>query len=215
MSKKLIFSVDGTLFSDYGLHVESCTGLLNLPKRKSILANDDIQSHGRFYDLQSRAKYSEKTIGLNCFINATSRLDFFSLVNDLISVFDAPGLHRLTAALGSEIELPFSVIRVDNAAIEPTWNSDKTVAKFKLTFVEPQPIKRVVVAIGGAVSLSFHTEKLVTVSWGDGTYIYDLSGAVSVSKTLAEDTQIIIMGDVEEITNFQMTGGTLQWDIWS
>ena len=214
MSKKLIFSIDGVLFSDYGLHVESCTGLLNMPKRKTILANDDIQSHGRFYDLQTRAKYSEKTIGLNCFVNATSRLEFFALVNDLIAAFDAPGLHRLTAALGSEIELPFHVLRVDNATIEPTWNSDKTVAKFKLTFVEPQPIKRVLVANGGAVALALHTEKLVTISWGDGTYNYDLVGDISISKTLAEDTQIVIMGDIEEITNFTLTGGTVQWDIW-
>ena len=215
MTKKLIFSIDGVLLSDYGINVESCTGLLNVPKRKPQIVNDDLRSHGKFYDLGSLPKYSERVITLNCFVSSKSRLEAFININSIIGIFDGAGYHRLTAALGSEIELPYEVLRTDGTVVDPTWDSIKTVAKFKLQLIEPIPVKRVVVANGGGVDIQFHTEKLVSISWGDNTYSYDLLGDVDVSKNLPAGTQIVIMGDIEEITNFTLTGGTVQWDIWS
>jgi hypothetical protein len=215
MNKKLVFSIDGVLLSDYGLHVETVSGLIGIPKRKPQISNSDTQSHGKFYDLGAAAKYDEKSITLNCFVVANSRLEFFAKINEIVTIFDAPGLHRLTAALDSEIELPFEVIRVDGDAISPNWNSSKTLARFQLKFVEPQPIKRVVNANGGKISLNFHTDKLVSVSWGDKTYFYDLVGDVSIGNDLTEGTQVVIMGDIEEIKNFNLNGGAVQWDIWS
>lgn len=214
MSRKLIFSIDGKPFSDYGLHVESCSGLLHIPKRKERLSNSDSQTHGKFYDIGAIAKYEERVITLNCFIAATSRLDFFTKVNAITGLFDGTGYHRLLAELGADIKLPFEVIRADGDKIEPTWNTSKTVGYFRLQLIEPIPVKRVVVANGGVVEMAMVTEKLVSIGWGNGTYDYDLSGTIEMSKTLPTGTQIVIMGDIEEITNFNLSGGTVKWDIW-
>jgi Cu/Ag efflux protein CusF len=104
---------------------------------------------------------------------------------------------------------------VDGDAISPNWESSKTLARFQLKFVEPQPVKRIINANGGKITLNFHTEKLTSIGWGDGTYFYDLVGDVNVGSELPEGTQIVIMGDIEEITNFELTGGTVQWDIYA
>jgi len=212
---KLIFKIDNFLLSDCGINVETVSGLFQLPKRKTQISNDDVTSHGKFYDLTSLPKYTERTITLNCFINGTNRLDFINKVNAITSIFDGIGYHRLSLDLGNGTVLPYEVIRADGEPIEPDWNSSKTLAKFKITLVEPIPIKRVVIANGGDVIVKFHTEKLITIGWGDGTYTYDLYGDVSLTKNLTAGAQIVIMGDIEEITNFEITGGAKKWDIWS
>ncbi len=90
------------------------------------------------------------------------------------------------------------------------------IGTFAMKVREPDPVKRVVRhqrlgETSSEVSVSFHSPKLVTVSWGDGTS-ESVYGDVELTHTYDKNGiyYVIVGGVIEEITNFQ-TNGIIVW----
>ena len=217
MSNRLLFYLNGVLLSNYGIHVESCSGLFVIPKRKTTLSNSDTTTHGKAYDLFSLAKYTEREIVLNCYIAAKTRTEYFQKISALPSLFDGIGYKRLLVKVNDDIAIPYDVIRADGDGDDatPTWDSSRTLAKFKIKLIEPHPVKKVILASGtsGSVTISFRSSKYVTIGWGDGSYSHDLYGNVSISRSIPTGTLISLMGDIDELELFSINGGIVKWNI--
>ena len=209
---KLLFNIDGINFDQIGIIVSTVSGLVSLLEEKERLSSDDNQSHGKMYDMLSPIKYKEKEIVLNCYAKG-KRLEVVRSISSIASIFKAPGTHRLTVYAENGVKLPYEVIRQKSDDATPDFNTSKNLAKFSLHLIENCPVKRVLVSQGGVVTLDFVTDKMITVSWGDGTYDRDLFGTVSLSKNIGAGNQILMIGDIEEINSFTYTNCKDQWDI--
>lgn len=216
---ELQWYIDGVNFKQYGIRVESSQGLVDLPAMKATPTIENDNYHGEMVDL-SEKRYQPRQITLNCWLKANGKLDFTERVKNLYEHFNHEGTARLMCSIDPTRPLCFDVYCPDGIAQEKKWHEDMMIGTFALNVREPDPVKRVVRhqrlgQTSSTVNVAFKSDKLVTVSWGDGTVesVYgDHTGDNKLTHTYAENGiyYVLIGGVIEEITDFT-TNGIVVW----
>lgn len=209
------YYVDGKNFKDFGVYVSKSSGLVGGLAKKEALSVDYDTYHGVVVD-KSRPRYKERTITLECFIEASGKAAFVEWANMFISQFDKAGDRRLKVEYAGETRpLVFQVDRNDATDIEKVWNDELMVGTFQLKLRECDPVKRVLRFVGiGNANIKFTSIKKVDISWGDGNYDNNIFGSnitVSHNFTLNGVYDIILAGVIEDIMDFS-TNCIVVWD---
>lgn len=214
-TKQLEYYIDGVNFKEYGIRVESSQGLVDLLSLKNTPTIENDNYHGEMVDL-SEKRYQPREITLNCWLKAKGKMDFTERVNKLYAHFQKEGTARLMCSIHPTKPLVYDVYCPEGIAQEKKWHDDMMIGTFAMKVREPDPVKRVVRhqrlgETSSEVSVSFHSPKLVTVSWGDGTS-ESVYGDVELTHTYDKNGiyYVIVGGVIEEITNFQ-TNGIIVW----
>lgn len=216
------YYIDGVNFKDYGVYVSGSTGLVGRLAQKDALQVDWDNYHGIVRD-RNRKRYKERTITLDCFLEASGRSAFVEWTNRFMSLFDGDGTHRLTVEYdGKTKPLVYEVGLYDETDMTKTWgqyNSELMVGTFKMKLVEDEPVKRVLRHISASdnskATIKVTSTKLLNIYWGDGTYTFNVYGnetSVEHTYALAGEYDIIVAGVIEDIESFE-TNDIVVWEL--
>lgn len=214
------YYINGMNFKDFGVYVSKSNGLVGQLARKEGATAEYDTYHGLARDL-NYLRYKERTVTLECFIEATSRSMFVEWMDHFFEQFRKRGTQRLRVEYnGSTKPLVYEVTMQEGSDPEKTWgryNEELMVGTFTLTLVEDDPVKMVLRHIakdaGSETSFKVTTPRRLTVAWGDGTFTQKVIGSdVEVAHTYeAKGTyDIIIAGVVEDITDIE-TSDIVVW----
>ena len=221
-SSKLDYYIDEINLKDYGIRVESSDGVIDGLKMKSPFSVKWDDEHGETVDL-SRPRFDAREITLNCWLRTTGGyMEFANKVTSLISALRKGGTHRLRIDINPTKPLVYEVYCPDGLAIKKRWNKELMIGKFSLVLREPEPVKRVLkhIVITEATkktTISFKSNRLYNVYWGDMTADYDVGGDDSKTTTIEHtyakngDYFIVITGVVEDIKEFK-TNAIVVWN---
>lgn len=216
------YYIDGVNFKDYGVSVSKSDGIIGRLAQKEALQVDYDNYHGIVRD-RKRKRYKERTITLDCFLEASGRCAFVEWCSRFMALFDGDGTHRLTIEYdGKAKPLVYEVGLYDDTDITKTWgtyNTDLMVGTFKLKLIEDEPVKRVLRHISAndnsKASIKVTSSKLLNIYWGDGTHTYNVAGndtVVEHTYALAGEYDIIIAGVIEDIEKFE-TNDIVIWEL--
>ena len=216
------YYIDGVNFKDYGVYVSGSTGLVGRLAQKDALQVDWDNYHGIVRD-RNRKRYKERTITLDCFLEASGRSAFVEWTNRFMSLFDGDGTHRLTVEYdGKAKPLVYEVGLYDETDMTKTWgqyNNELMVGTFKMKLVEDEPVKRVLRHISASdnskATIKVTSTKLLNIYWGDGTHTFNVSGNVTTVEhtyALAGEYDIIVAGVIEDIESFE-TNDIVVWEL--
>ena len=216
------YYIDGVNFKDYGVYVSGSTGLVGRLAQKDALQVDWDNYHGIVRD-RNRKRYKERTITLDCFLEASGRSAFVEWTNRFMSLFDGDGTHRLTVEYdGKAKPLDYEVGLYDETDMTKTWgqyNNDLMVGTFKMKLIEDEPVKRVLRHISASdnskATIKVTSTKLLNIYWGDGTHTFNVSGnetTVEHTYALAGEYDIIVAGVIEDIESFE-TNDIVVWEL--
>lgn len=204
------YYVDGVNFKDYGVEVSDSSGIIGIPDKKEPLSVDWGTYHGVAVD-RRRTRFKERTITLNCFIEAQSKSQFILKVMEFVNVFIKDETRRLKIEYsGKTLPLVYEVMCMNAADVSKKWRYDDglMVGTFQLKLIEYEPVKRVLRHIGAAgstASITASSNKLLNIYWGDGSYTFNVSGnnqTVTHTYEIDGEYDIIIAGVIEDITDF-------------
>ncbi|MDR0419097.1 MAG: LamG domain-containing protein [Prevotellaceae bacterium] len=211
------YYIDGKNFKEFGVYVSASNGLVGKLSRKEALTVDWDNYHGKVVD-KKRPRYKERTITLDCFIEASSNSSFVEWVNLFMNQFDKGGDVRLKVEYdGKTKPLVYEVYCPDESDITKKWSDDIMVGTFKLKLIECEPVKKVLRHIGSTANtktqINVTSSKLLNIYWGDGSHTFDVSGTKTVEHTYTDPGiyDIIITGVIEDIENFS-TNAIIVWE---
>ena len=211
------YYIDGKNFKDFGVYVSASSGLVGMLERKDALTVDWDNYHGKVVD-KKRPRYKERTITLECFIEASNKSAFVEWVNLFMAQFDKEGDARLKVEYdGKAKPLVYEVYCPDAVDVTKKWSDDLMVGTFKIKLVECEPVKKVLRHIGVSANskaqINVTSSKLLNIYWGDGTHTFDVSGKTTVEHTYTEPDiyDIIVTGVIEDIESFS-TNAIVVWD---
>ena len=216
------YYIDGKNLKDYSVYVSSSQGLVGRLARKDALSVEWDGYHGICRD-KARPVYKERTITLECFIQAESRAAYVDKVNAFFGLFDGAGNHRLKVEYdGQNKPLVYEVELHEDADPTKTWgkyNSDTMIGKFKLKLIEDEPVKKVLrftaTTTANKANINVTSAKLLTVYWGDGTHtanVYGTNKEITHTYSHTGTYEIVIAGVIEDITNLS-TNATIVWNL--
>lgn len=163
---KVIYTLDGHYFQDFGIFVSKSKGF-GLPPRKEPNAYTWADTNGISVDLSS-PRYQERTIELDCFIIASGWKDLYRQYSEFMKILDGAGTHRLEVEFAGKV-LAFEVYRSGEAKFEKDLKIGQIAGSFNLKLIEPNPIKIVLKSTTPSLDLQFRTEKPAEIFYGDGT----------------------------------------------
>lgn len=205
LDKPLVYSVNGQVFTRFGVYVSASSGLVDNLNRKPPLQTEWDDYHGDIVDL-STPRYQAREITLSCFLPALDRTDFIDRLNLFLEQFVGVGTQRLMVEVHSSKPLVYEVYATDSVNLKKKWTQGTMVGEFELKLREAEPIKRVLKKVGpGSVSITFTSTKSLTVFWGDGTVARDVAGekrTLTHTYTTEGTYYIIIAGVIEDVTAF-------------
>lgn len=216
------YYVDGVNFKDYGVYVSASDGLVGRLAQKESLSVDYDNYHGVVRD-RKRKRFKERTITLQCFIEASSRSAFVEWCNRFFALFDGDHTRRLKVEYdGTAKPLVYEVDLLDESPVDKKWggyNDDLMVGKFTLKLTEDEPVKRVLRHISGTsnskATITVSTYKLLNIYWGDGTHTFNVGGnntTVEHTYALPGEYDIIVTGVIEDIEQFETNAITV-WEL--
>jgi len=225
------YFIDGiNIFSQYGVAISSSRGIISAPAIKQPFVQSWESAHGEAVDT-SKIFYEAKEFSLDCWMLATSNIQLSEKLNTLFQFLSRPGLRRIMLFLDNDKPLIYQVYVKGGIEVTKKWKVDQLVhADFTLTFREPEPLKLVLkgfVEDSATVGITFSSTKPVSIRWG---YAYSslnvVNGAfpdqidVIGDQSLFAQTWItdasyvfpVITGDIDSISDLQLTGLTLLWN---
>ncbi len=216
------YYIDGVNFKDYGVEVSASNGLVGRLAQKESLSVDYDNYHGVVRD-RKRKRFKERTITLQCFIEASSRSAFVEWVDRFFALFDGDGTHRLTVEYdGKAKPLTYEVDLLDEADVDKKWgsyNNELMVGKFTLKLTEDEPVKRVLRHISNSnnskATITVSTYKLLNIYWGDGTHTFNVGGndtTIEHTYALPGQYDIVVTGVIEDIEKFE-TNAIVIWEL--
>lgn len=216
----ITYYLDGVSFTTYSVYVSATRGIVDLPKMKEPVRFSAQDLPGEYVDL-SAPQFDVKEFSLDCWIQATSILDFMTKVNTFFKALILPnsstGTHRLQISIDSSSPLVYQVYCPDGAPVNARFSQHAQVGTFTLKLREPEPVKKIYKfsVPGYTVSFSIVCTKPVNFYWGDLTATKDILAATSTAVPHAYGSPgwkyIILTGDMESIT-YLTTTATLVWD---
>lgn len=205
------YSIDGFVFTNYGVYVQSSSGITTIPKIKDPLTYNWGTANGLDYH-QDGVKYQERTIQLKCIVEADTFSDLLLKTLAFFFLFVRNRTLRLKIAAGNKV-LVYEVICKDEIRLVPDFShQNKCVGTFTLKLVEPEPVKRVLYG-NGTCTITIQSKSPVNIYWGDGTFNYDVSGN-DVEQTVSHSVSsnyVIITGEPNDFTSFTSNFTT----VWS
>lgn len=205
------YSIDGSVFTNYGVYVQASSGITTIPKIKDPLTYNWGTANGLDYH-QDGVKYQERTIQLKCIVEADTFPDLLNKTLAFFSLLTKNRTLRLKIAAGDKV-LVYEVICKDEVRLVPDFShQNKCVGTFTLKLVEPEPVKRVLFG-NGTCTITIQSKSPVNIYWGDGTHTYDVSGN-DVSQTVSHSVSnnyVIITGEPNDFTSFT-TNFTTIWN---
>lgn len=216
----ITFSIDGNLLhTTYGVYVRETRGILDLPKMKDPVKYNWPDLPGESIDL-TNPLFEPKEFYLDCFISATSVLDFTQKLNTFLKAIINPiatGTHRLHVQIDAVTAVVYQVYLPDGAAANIRFRRSAGIGTFTLKFREPEPVKKIYKWSAPPYAVTFTTvsSKPINIYWGDNTITPDLAidQAVTSNHTYSSTgvKWIILTGDLESIS-YLTTTATLVWD---
>lgn len=213
------YYVNGQNFKDFGVYVSASSGLVGQLERKEGMTEDWGTRHGLMRGV-NHPRYKERTITLECFIEASSRAAFVEWQNRFFEQFRKKGTQRLTVEYaGTTKPLVYEVTMQAGADPEKQWggyNSSVMVGTFTLTLVEDDPVKMVLRHVSGEAAstaqISLTSYSSLLVFWGDGSVGKIKGEHQDIQHTYDKpgEYDIIIAGLVEEIQDFS-TSEIIVW----
>ena len=217
MNTALEYYLNGVNFKDWGVYVSESNGVLDRPKLKTPPKVDWDDYHGEVVDLRSK-RVGAREITLNCFIQATGKVDFVTKLNSFMDEFGRDGTQRLTIVIDPTKPLIYEVYNESGVSVSKRWRDELMVGTFSLKLQDPDPVKRILkftqTSAATTHTITLTSAKSVTIYWGDGTKTEDVYGTdISVSHTYPAtgDYFAVIAGVIEDITDFS-TNGTIVWN---
>lgn len=205
------YYVDGQNFKDFGVYVSASNGLLGQLERKEGMTEDWGTRHGMMRAV-NHPRYKERTITLECFIEASSRSAFVEWQNRFFECFRGKGTHRLRVEYnGSTKPLVYEVIMQTGVSPEKQWgtyNNNVMVGTFTMELIEDDPVKMVLRHIAAhedsTAQISLTSYSTLYIYWGDGSAskVKGSKQEVTHTYTDAGEYDIIIAGTIEDIEDF-------------
>lgn len=127
------WKIDDILFSDYGVFVESSSGVLDLPKL-DIDSHDWIDTDG--LEIREDVKKKKSEIILRCWIRGNSFNDFKTRVNAFFDVLVSPELRVLKSDYIPDGLEVYSDRRIRVSRLTG-WNKEKQIGMFNLRLTVP------------------------------------------------------------------------------
>lgn len=137
MAAAVIYKIGSTTFDSLGVKVESATGLLSVPKRKTPVSIDWPEYHGKVVDTAA-PRYQEREIVLNCMASGTTGADIYAAVGSLASLLTGAGLKVLTVIYGTTT-LTYNVYLEEIGNPAKSWGGGKVIGRFAVKLKEPEP----------------------------------------------------------------------------
>lgn len=203
--------------TEYCCYVEGSSGLLDMPKAKTLLSADINDFHGESVNADG-IRYQPRDIVLSCFCIGTSIDDFNNKINALKVTLTADDPIQLTIT-GMSSELSYMVICQDGFLVEKQWKaSGMTIGTFQLKLREPCPIKRILKYVGGgAMGITIPLGDVSgRIYWGDGEYSSygDLDNGYIVHNYAQVGTYyIVITGYINPNQTPNYGGCSLVWEL--
>ena len=216
------YFIDDVNFKDYDVYVSASSGLVGRLAQKESLTVDYDNYHGIVRD-RKRKRFKERTIQLDCFLEASSRKSFVEWLNLFFALFDGDGSHRLKVLYdGNTKPLVYQVDLVDETEVSKKWGSysnEGMVGTFKLKLTEDEPVKRVLRHISAdrnsKATICLTSYKHLNIYWGDGTHTYNVHGVnttVEHTYELPGEYDIVVSGVIEDIEKFE-TNAIVVWEL--
>lgn len=208
---RIRYYFDDTDFSTLNVTIKASKGVVDMPKRKEVLRTSWAYMNGHIPDLDTNY-LEERTLQLEGFITAKSRLEFTEKLNALYRLVNGIGYHRLTIEIeGVDKPLIYIVYCAKELAVDKKWRQSNQVGTFTLTLIEPYPVKRILqfsANENNSVSLTINctdTEDY-DIFWGDKIHTityYEKSTTVTHTYSKNGNYFIVICGDIDKITSIK------------
>jgi hypothetical protein len=205
-------SINGLdFYTQYSVGVTKIKGHLDMPKPKKKESHNWDDENGEDVYL-GKTYFEPREIEMELFIQAATKALFVSKIKTFFDAIRANGLQALK--LGN-IPKVFLVYYKDSDELVrmSKWNDTLMVGRFKVKFVEPNPLSRQFTSTTNvAISFTMTTNKVLTIVWGDGTSETITGTAVTKTKTFptAIARTTVIYGDIDSISGFSKTGATTE-----
>lgn len=209
---RIKYYFDDIDISTLNITIAKSSGVLDRPRRKSVLKTDWSAMNGNIPDLETNC-VEERTLKLEGFITAANRIDFVERINVFADLIGSAGYHRLTIEIDGVNKPLIYIVYSDNGfAINKTWRQGNQVGTFSLTLTEPYPVKRILqftANSGTTLNLAITTsdEEDFTVYWGDNGYsVTNYATTSTLSHTYSDGGSyfIVICGDIDKITSVKV-----------
>lgn len=206
-AQTLMYWIDEMKFTDFGVHVESSSGVVDALKRKTPTTVEWAGEHGEVPDLD-RVRFMPREIKLSCFAELDGFLQLPMNMYSFLDKFNTPGTHRLRIDIDNRKPLVYEVYLPEGTEIKKRWRNGKYVATFDLKLVEHLPVKRVLTFTKTDTSssclINMNSKTPFNIYWGDGTMTKDVIGQHLLQHTYSQNKRyhIIIAGVLEDITSF-------------
>ena len=219
---KVDYLINDFRFSDHNIVVSSSTGVIDLPKYKSVTKRDWAERHGYIVDTDM-LMLDARTIKLDCAVYAKNFDVFITAIRKLSEQFK--GLEVLKVNfVGTHIKLLFGVYLDGGIAITKDWREEDMFGTFNLKLVECEPQKRIYV-----VPCEPFTEMGYSLSYTSISPFSVMSAGMRqrITAPIAEkegvvkmmikgdkdgEDYVIISGNIDDITSLKLTNATLLWD---
>jgi len=204
----------------YKVRVEKSEGIIGKPSLKSVESFDWKYLHGTTPDLRNR-RYQNKEITLTCWMTAESKQKMVEDFNAFVGFFAYDNLLLMKTSWdgndghGSISPDPhaskgiYSLVYLKSVGnVEYRYRFGRQVAKFKLTFVDPYPVKQVLLYTGtesDGVDYAITSDTEIDIFASNGASVYDVrSGSGHIVCSL--NSVILVCGDVPHATTSHASG---------
>lgn len=159
------YYINGLTFDSLNVHVSASKGLLDKLKLKEPQKYAWTEEHGEHVDL-TKPRFEAREITLECFITASSSVDFITKINAFWSQFEGAGTKRLMVIIDPAKPLVYEVYVPDSIDVDKEWNDADMVGTFSLKLREPEPVKKVIKFTASSVLTPVDKAKL-RAEWTD------------------------------------------------
>lgn len=212
---RIKYYFDDIDISTLNITIAKSSGVLDRPRRKSVLKTDWSAMNGNIPDLETNC-VEERTLKLEGFITAANRIDFAEQINNFADLIGGTGYHRLTIEIdGVNKPLIYIVYSSNGLTIDKTWRQGNQVGTFSLTLTEPYSVKRILQLTANSattlnLTITSSDEEDFDIFWGDKSHSVTNYGTTStLNHTYSEEGSyfVVICGNIDKITSIK-TGNT-------
>lgn len=190
------YSVNGKYFISYSAFVKQSHGLLGLPEQKERYSYNWAEKDGIEYDLNEPVRFNERRISLEMFFVGDTWDELSENFTLLMDEFKKSGRQRLIVEPFGYNPLVYDVILGSEVYLEKRFKEGRMFGVCTLNVIEPNPIKRVFMLVGGTLNLKYNSDGQTRVKIDGEEYVY--FGNVDEGYSISE-RDILIKPSVDEI----------------
>lgn len=213
---KVIVLMDNVPLKDLGIFVSDSKGWHSKPSFKETSTKTEWKDENG-YDLDLSKRFVEaREINLTCFGFAANSSLFLKKYIDFLNKLDAP-VHRRISLVLDDLRFEYDVYRDSSIDTEIIFDDSSAAGAFSIKLIENQPVKKTIKFQATTTNtrtgtITFNSNKILRISWGDGTIEHTRTGLNTYSRKYAANGIYypLLIGDVDSIGGFK-TNGTELW----